>query len=227
MHRMAQGVARRVFLKTCSCTVVTCLIVRCLSVLRPLPLFRTSLISSSLLSWSSSSMWSKPPSTKSTAHTQNEEYCPVAIHNPLTQPAWQLRLLRNFCSDLPEWIRRRRHGIVALVRCGTRRWAYRKSAIFTTVHSGARRTSEPETNLSLSWGKFVASSVLLHTYKYGETRVRTKFKFVSKTEIKSRPGKRANQDSPGKTKSKFLLKSELRSRSTNFKPILTEEVSRN
>ena len=25
-----------------------------------------------------------------------------------------------------------------------------KSAIFTTVHSGARRTSEPETNLSLS-----------------------------------------------------------------------------
>ena len=36
-----------------------------------------------------------------------------------------------------------------------------------------------------------------HTYKYGETRVRTKFRFVSKkTEIRSRPGKRANQDSP-------------------------------
>ena len=43
-----------------------------------------SLISSSLLSWSSSSMWSEPPSTKSTAHTQNVEYCTVAIHNPLT-----------------------------------------------------------------------------------------------------------------------------------------------
>ena len=28
------------------------------------------------------------------------------------------------------------------------------------------------------------------------SRVRTKFKFVSKTEMKSRPGKRANQDSP-------------------------------
>ena len=27
---------------------------------------------------------------------------------------------------------------------------YQKSAIFTTVHSGARRTSEPETNLTLS-----------------------------------------------------------------------------
>ena len=37
---------------------------------------------------------------------------------------------------------------------------------------------------------------LFHTNKYGETRVRTKFKFVSKTEIKSRPGKRANQDAP-------------------------------
>ena len=33
-----------------------------------------------------------------------------------------------------------------------------------------------------------------------ETRIRTMFRFVSKTEIKSRPGKRANQDSPWKTK---------------------------
>ena len=40
--------------------------------------------SSSPLSWSSSSMWSESPSTKSRAHPQNEEYCPVAIHNPLT-----------------------------------------------------------------------------------------------------------------------------------------------
>ena len=47
---------------------------------------------------------------------------------------------------------------------------------------------------------FVTSSVLFHTNKYGETRVRTTFKFVSKTEIKSRPGKQANQDSPWKTK---------------------------
>ena len=35
-----------------------------------------------------------------------------------------------------------------------------------------------------------------HTHKYGETRIRTKFRFVSKTEIKSRNGKRKNQDSP-------------------------------
>ena len=125
-------------------------------------------------------------------------------HRLWAQPARQLRQLRNLCSDLQEWIRRHRHGTVVLVRCGTRRWAYRKSAIFTTVQTGARRTSEPETNLSLSWRKFAASSVLLHTYNYGETRVRTKFRFVSKTEIKSRLRKRAIQDSPWKTKKQIL-----------------------
>ena len=36
-----------------------------------------------------------------------------------------------------------------------------KSATFTTVHSGARRTSEPETSLSLSWRKVVVSSVFV------------------------------------------------------------------
>ena len=41
-------------------------------------------------------------------------------------------LLRDFCSDLPGWIWRHRCGAFVLVRCGTRRWEYRKSAIFTT-----------------------------------------------------------------------------------------------
>ena len=102
-------------------------------------------------------------------------------HRLWVQPARQLRLLRDFCNDLTEWIRRHRRWTVVLVRCGTWRWAYRKSAIFTTIHSGARRTSEPETNLSLSWRKCVTSSVLFHPYKYGETRVQTKFRFVLRT----------------------------------------------
>ena len=75
----------------------------------------------------------------------------------------QLRLLRDFCNDLPGWIWRHRYGAFVLVRCGTRRWDYRKSAIFTTVHSGATRTSEPEKSLSLSWRKFDDSSVLFRT----------------------------------------------------------------
>ena len=51
-------------------------------------------ISSSLLSCSPSSVWSKPPSSITPAHTQNEEYCPVAIHNLLT--GYEPNQLDNF-----------------------------------------------------------------------------------------------------------------------------------
>ena len=88
MHRMAQGVARRVFIKERSST---CHHVsdRALS-LHPLTSSSLSSVStlcpfsSSPLSWSSSSMCSEPPSTRTLAHTQNEEYCSVAVQNPLT-----------------------------------------------------------------------------------------------------------------------------------------------
>ena len=39
-------------------------------------------------------MWSKPPSTKSLAHTQTEKYCPVAIQNPLS--GYEPNQLDNF-----------------------------------------------------------------------------------------------------------------------------------
>ena len=38
-------------------------------------------------------MWSEPPKNKTTALTHNEEYCPVAIHNPLT--GYEPNLLDN------------------------------------------------------------------------------------------------------------------------------------
>ena len=44
--------------------------------------------------------------------------------------------------------------------------------------------------------KFVASSVLFHTHKNGETRARTWFAKFVQTKTKSRNGKRTNQDSP-------------------------------
>ena len=78
------------------------------------------------------------------------------------QAARQLRILRDLYSDLPEWIRRHRHGTVVLVRCGTRRWAYQKSAIFTNC------SLRSEKNLRTWWRKFVTSSVLSHTNKYGK-----------------------------------------------------------
>ena len=54
---------------------------------------------------------------------------------------------------------------------GGRRRDHRQSALFTTVHLGARRTSGPKTSLSLFRSKFVASPVLVClSRKYGETR---------------------------------------------------------
>ena len=136
------------------------------------------------------------------APSPNEEYCPFGDIPSSTgyEPnvLWRLPLLRDYWNDLPGGIGRHRYGAFVLVWCGTRQWDHRKSAIFTTVHSGARRTSEPETSLSLLWRKFVASSVLSRTHKNGETRTRTLF--APKTKIKSRNGKRKNQDSPWKTK---------------------------
>ena len=118
------------------------------------------------------SSMSTPPRVKTTALTQNEEY--VLPHGDIqSQAPRRLRPLRDSCNDLPGSIWRHRYGAFVLVWRGTRRWAYRKSAIFTNVHSGTRRTSEPETSLSLSWRKFVASSVLFRTHKNEKTRIRT------------------------------------------------------
>ena len=145
-------------------------------VLSPFSSSLTSIFSLSLstcsLSCTSTSTMLSPPRVETTALTHNEEYCPVMIHNPLT--GYEPKLLDNFdYSETSAMIFQDESGDIDTERCGTRRWDYRKSAIFTTVHSGARRTSEPETSLSLSWRKFVTSSVLFRTCKYGETRTRT------------------------------------------------------
>ena len=59
---------------------------------------------------------------------------------------------------------------------------------------------EEPANLRQTYHSQEESLLPAHTSKNGKSRARTKFKFVSETEIKSRPGKRANQDSPWKTK---------------------------
>ena len=82
MHSMAQGNSGRVSCKTLSSTSHH-MSDRALSLL---PLISSSLSSvfascpiSSPPLFCSSSMWSEPPSTRTPVHTQNEEYCPVAI----------------------------------------------------------------------------------------------------------------------------------------------------
>ena len=207
---MAQGVARRVCIKHVHRHVITCLSVCCFLVLSSSSVSRAStfsLTSTCPLSWTSTLMWSRTPSTKPNAHPQNEEYCPVAIHNPLT--GYEQNQLDNF----DYWETSAAIFQDDSVDIDTEPSYSCDSelddeligkTLSSPLHSGARRTSEPETNLSLSWGKFGAISVPFHTHKYGETLIRTKFRFVSKTEIKSRPGKRANQDYPWKQKEQIL-----------------------
>ena len=112
----------------------------------------------------------------------------------------QLRLFRDLNSDLPEWIRWRRYGTVVLVRCGTRRWTYQKKSF---LHHCTLRTEKNQR----TWDKLITlmkkvcyQLIPFHTHKYGETRVRTKFRFVSKTQSMSPNGERKNPDSLWKTK---------------------------
>ena len=81
-----QGVARRVFTKerssTCHHVSDRSLSLLSLTSSSLSIVSTTSLVSSPPLSCSSS-MWSEPPSVRTPAHTQNEECCPLAIHNPL------------------------------------------------------------------------------------------------------------------------------------------------
>ena len=170
------------------------------------------------LSGTSSSMRTTPRQTYP-ASPPIEESCSLEEFTPLI--GHEPKLL----DDSHYWLlfrgRIQRHGALVLVWRGTRRRDHRQSAVFTTVHSGARRISGPKTSLSLLWRKFVASSVIFRTLKNGETRARTQFaKFVQR-KTKSRDGKRNNQDSRWKTKkSKFSLTLEPRFRNMNFKPIL-------
>ena len=77
--------------------VITCLSVCCFLTLSSSSVsgaFTFLSLSTCSLSCSSTSMWSKPPRNKTTALTHNDEYCTVAIHNPLT--GYGPNLLDNF-----------------------------------------------------------------------------------------------------------------------------------
>ena len=150
------------------------------------------------LSCSSTSMSSEPPRIKTTALTHNEEYCPVAIHNPLTGD--EPKLFDN-CdySETSAANFQDEYGDIDTEPSYSCDAELDDEIIGKTVSSPLfiQEREEPA-NLRQachSWRKFVASSVLIRTHKY-ETRIWTKFRFVSKTEIKSRPGTWESQDSP-------------------------------
>ena len=125
-----------------SLSVSSCLSFSCFS-----PLFTSSLCTPS-------SMWTTPRETPA-APSPNEEYCTQATYHPPT--SYDPNVLDDFhyseTSDLifPGGIRRHRYGGLRtrLMPNSTMR-SSEKRAIFTTVHSRARRTSGPKTSLSLS-----------------------------------------------------------------------------
>ena len=97
------------------------------------------------LSWTLSSIWSSPGRyTEGTP--PNEESGPLAettpFHKLWAQHPWRLSLLRDHWN-LPPRAFHRHDGLVR----GTQLRDHRQSALFTTVHAGARKTSRRKTSL--------------------------------------------------------------------------------
>ena len=145
-------------------------------------------------------MWSELPSTKSLVHTKNEEYGPVAIQKPLT--GYEPNHLDNFdySKTSSAAIFQKEYGDIDTEP------SYSCDAELDDELIGKAPSSplfiperEEPANLRQAYHSHEESlwpAQSSFTYKFGETRVRTKFRCVSKTEMKSRPGKRPNQDSP-------------------------------
>ena len=128
-----------------------------------------------------------------------EEYRPVAIHNPLTgyEPNQLDNHFDNFdYSETSSAIFQDESVDIDTEPSYSCDAELDDEIIGKALSSPLfiQEREEPETSVSLLRRKFVAGSVLFRTHKYGETRIRTKF--VSKTKIRSRHGKRKNQDSP-------------------------------
>ena len=181
-------------------------------------------ISSLSLFCSSSSTWSELPSNKSPVHPQNEEHVLVAIQNHVT--GYELKQLDDFdYSETSAMIFQDESGDIdtepsysfdaelddELIRKAL------SSPLFT------QEREEPanmrQTYRSHEESVFPAQS-FFRTYKYGETRVRTKFRFVSKngnqvatwkttesgfslTDKKANSRRSQNRDPEARTSSRF------------------------
>ena len=164
---------------------------------------------------------SSPPRVKTTARTHNEEYCPVAIYNPLT--GYEPKLLDNFdYSETSAMIFQDESG---------------------DIDSGPSylcdvELSDETIGRALSLPLFIqerepanlrqahhSHEVSLFTQERGDpfsNLVRVK----NENQVSTWETKESGFSLKDK-KSELSLKSEPRSRSTNFKPILIVEVPRN
>ena len=164
---------------------------------------------------------------KTTALTQNEEYCPLAIFHPLT--GYEPKLLDNFDhSETSAMIFQDESGDMYTepsYSCD----AELDDELIGKALSSPQEREEPANRRqayhSNEESLLPARSFFAHT-KYGETRIRTWFVPKNENQVAKWKTKESGFSLKDK-KSKFSVKSEPRSRSTNFKTILIEEVSRN
>ena len=141
-----------------SLSVSSCLSFSCFS-----PSFASSLPQSTCTLPRTPSPMSITPRDKTAVPSHNEEYCTMVIYHPLT--GYEPNVLNDFhCSETSAMIFQDESGDIDTepsYSCDAELDddTTGKSAVFTTVYSGARGTSELETSLSLSLRKFVASTL--------------------------------------------------------------------
>ena len=208
--------------------VITCLSVRCLFLFCLLPLPLAPLLSLSLstcsLSCSSTSMSSEPPRIKTTALTHNEEYCPVA-------EGYEPNLLDNFdYSETSAAIFQDESGDIDTEPSYSYD-AELDDEIIEKALSSPPFIQEREEPANLRQAYHSHEESLLPAQSFFAHTSTGRPVYEPSSSQKRKSGRDIENERIRillkRQKSKFSLKSELRSRSTNFKPILTEEVSRN
>ena len=148
-------------------------------------------------------------------------------HRLWAQAPWRLPLLGDYWNLLPGAIQR--HDALVLAWRGTQWRDHRQSALFTTVHSGVRRTGGPKASLSLFWSLLPAQSLSV-------CHARTVRPVHELSSLTSRSREKPSRDSENE-RIRTLLERQKRANSlwfleqrftnTSSKPILIGEVSRN
>ena len=173
---------------------------------------------------------SSPPSMKPKAHRPNEEYCPVAIYNPLT--GYEPNQLDGFdCSEASAAIFQDKSVDIDT------ELSYSCDAELDDELIGKALSSplfiqerEEPANVRQTYHSHEESLLpaqsFFHTHKYGGNPYTNSVRAKNENQVAKWKTKESGFSLKDK-KSKFLLKSDLRSRSTNFKPSLIKEASRN
>ena len=170
----------------------------CVWALLVLVLSPSSLTSTFSLSLSACSLSGTPSSMSSPPRFKN--HCTHAqwgvlfhgdnnSHRGWAQAPRQLRQLRDFCNDLPGWIQRHSCEAFVLVRCGTRRWDYRKSAIFTQEREEPANLRQayhsPEESLLLAQSFFAHKSTGRPVYELSSCQKRKSSRDMESERIRS------------------------------------------